>query len=85
MAKTFWEKQITKAQVIVCSRTIHQSRTNPDYIMKHPAECRGNPEKKILSHPHPEAKKRVLHELKLKTSNSFMPATQHFARMNKNG
>ncbi len=52
-----WPKQCEKALKKKLQRAISLARTNPDYRIKHPNECRDNPECKVLSECHPEAKK----------------------------
>ncbi len=65
-----WKLQCEKAYKHQLYRAIHLARTNPDYQIKHPNECRENPDKKILTKCHPEAESRILkdHEKILKTS-----------------
>ncbi len=54
---SFWEKQ--KALAKQLDRAIHLARTNIDYQVAHPNECRDNPDHKILAKCHPEAEKRI--------------------------
>ncbi len=54
-----WEKARNRALAHMLYRAIHLARTNPDYRIQHPNECRDNPECKVLQHCHPEAEKRI--------------------------
>lgn len=63
-APKFWEKQIHICEEKYLMKSVHQARTNPDYKIKHPAECKNIPKGSLTVHP--EAKVRILKELDTK-------------------
>ncbi len=66
-------------------RSIHLARCNSDYQIEHPEEVRCNPESKILSCCHPEAKKRI-HKKHLQIlQKATVPTTEKPPRMNRLG
>ncbi len=80
-----WPDQCQKALEKQLYRAIHLARTNIDYKITHPSECRTNPENKILTECHPEAKKRILdcHEKTLRKA--IIPIVDRPKRMNRLG
>ncbi len=79
----FWAKQIHLCEEKKLYRARVQSLTNPDYKIAHPAECRGNPEGKLQRECHPEAKIRILKELKKKIESSTPPTVKRPERFNR--
>ncbi len=80
-----WAKQCEKALQHKETRAIHLARTNPDYQMKYPNECRDNPEKKVLTCCHPEATKRILEEHEKILRLSIVPDVERPKRLNRVG
>ncbi len=80
-----WEKATKRALEKKLYRAIHLARTNLDYQITYPSECRENSEKKILSCCHPEAKKRITHDHLKILQLSVVPAVDRPKRMNRNG
>ncbi len=80
-----WPDQITKALQKKLQRAISLARTNQDYKLLHPNECRDNPQHKILDHCHPEAEKRIIKEQEIKLRKSIVPTPKRPARFNKLG
>ncbi len=78
----FWAKQIHICEEKHLQKSIHQRRTNPDYKVAHPAECRGNSEGKGLT-VHPEAKIRILKELANKIKSVNPPPVNRPPRWNR--
>ncbi len=78
---SFWDKAREKAQQKEIIHSIHMTRVNPDYKKAHPQECRDNPTCKKEAHP--EAVKRIVKELKLKTDGAFQPTVLRPARLNR--
>ncbi len=81
--ETFWEHRKAEAIKTQLRRAINLARTNPDYQMKHPNECRDNPSHKILTQCHPEAKKRIIQEMTKKHHNAEMPTVERPKRLNR--
>ncbi len=79
----FWEKQVHICEEKHLNKAIQQARANPDYKIKHPAECRGNPEGKTLTQCHPEAKIRILKELANKIKSVNPPPVIRPSRYNR--
>ncbi len=80
-----WEMATKRALQHQLTRAIHLARTNSDYRIAHPSECRANPENEIQQHCHPEAKLRII-KIHLKTlEHSQVPAVIRPKRMNRNG
>ncbi len=77
----FWEKHILKCQQHKCEQEVHRLRTNPDTRLAHPAECRGNPEGKMILHP--ETKARILKDLEKKLKGIERPPTVMPTRFNR--
>ncbi len=80
-----WPKQIQKALEKKKYRAIHLARTNPDYQLKHPNECRDNPDRKVLTCCHPEAEKRILEEHEKMLRLAVVPSVERPKRMNRLG
>ncbi len=78
-----WKKACDRALKKQYYRSIQLARTNSDYQVKYPNECRDNPDGKNICHP--EAKKRLLeaHEKILRLS--IVPSVERPKRMNRNG
>ncbi len=85
VVKTFWQIHCEKALKKKLYRAIHLARTNPDYQIKHPSECRENPENKVLLCCHPEAEKRILKEHETTLRLAVMPTVDRPARLNRVG
>ncbi len=81
-APKFWEKQVHICEEKHLIKSIHQARCNPDYKIKHPAECRHMPEGNGLT-VHPEAKIRILKELANKIKSVTPPAVLRPNRWNR--
>ncbi len=81
-APKFWEKQVHICEEKHLVKSIHQARCNPDYKIKHPAECRHIPEGKGLT-VHPEAKVRILKELAKKIQSINPPPVIRPNRYNR--
>ncbi len=79
---SFWAKQIHICESKKLVKSVHQRRTNPDYKIAHPAECRGNSEGKGLQ-VHPEAKIRILKELATKIKSANPPKVDRPSRFNR--
>ncbi len=80
-----WKKACSRALQKKLERAIHLARTNPDYQIKYPNECRDNPSKKILSCCHPEAKLRILEEHEKILTLAVVPVVDRPKRLNRNG
>ncbi len=80
-----WKHCIDRALKKQLYRSIHLSRTNPDYKLKHPAEVASNPEKKLLIVPNKEAEKRILHEHEVRVRNNQVPNVERPKRLNRIG
>ncbi len=80
-----WHKATERALQHQYVRAIHLARTNTDYQIKYPSECRDNPDKKILLHCHLEAKKRIDHDHENILSNAMVPVVERPQRVNRNG
>ncbi len=78
-----WKKACARALEKQLYRSIHLSRTNQDYQIKFPNECRDNPNG--LSKCHPEAQKRLLKEHEKILRLSIMPTVIRPKRLNRNG
>ncbi len=78
-----WEKATKRALAKKLERAIHLARCNPDYQVKYPSECRENPDKKILSCCHPEAKKRITHDHLKILKLSLVPVVERPKRLNR--
>ncbi len=85
VVKTFWQKHAEKALAHQEYRAIHLARTNPDYQIKYPNECRDNPDRKILECCHPEAHTRILEEHEKILRLSVVPAVDRPTRLNRVG
>ncbi len=77
----FWVTQIEKCKIHKCEQEIHRLRTNPDTRLAHPAECRANPEGKLILHP--ETKIRILKELEKRIKGIERPPTINPTRFNR--
>ncbi len=80
-APKFWEKQVHICEEKHLIKSIHQARCNPDYKIKHPAECRNIPKGSLTVHP--EAKVRILKELANKIKSVTPPAVLRPNRWNR--
>ncbi len=80
-----WHHCIERALKKQLYRSIHLSRTNPDYKLKHPAEVASNPEKKLLLSPSKEAEKRIKREHEVRVRNNIVPAVERPKRLNRIG
>ncbi len=80
-----WEKACKRALAKKQYRSIQLARTNPDYRMKYPNECRDNPECKVLTECHPEAQKRILEEHEKILQLAIVPPVDRPKRMNRLG
>ncbi len=80
-----WKTQCLKALEKQKYRAIHLARTNPDYQIKYPNECRSNPENKVLLCCHPEAEKRILKEHEKILMRALVPDVDRPKRMNRIG
>ncbi len=80
-----WKKATTRALAKKLERAIHLARCNPDYQIKYPNECRENPERKLLTCCHPEAKKRILEEHEKTLTQSLVPVVDRPKRLNRTG
>ncbi len=80
-----WPKAIHRALEKKKHRAIHLARTNPDYKIAHPNECRDNPENKILLCCHPEAEKRITEEHIKMIKLSVVPTVERPKRLNRSG
>ncbi len=80
-----WPKQRKKALLKAKYRAIHLARTNPDYQIAHPSECRENPENKILPCCHPEAEKRIDKKYETIFRAAQVPTVDRPKRLNRNG
>ncbi len=80
-----WKKQCLKALEKKKYRAIHLARSNPDYQIKYPNECRENPDRKVLLCCHPEAEKRILEEHEKILSLSIVPSVERPERLNRVG
>ncbi len=80
-----WKHCIERALKHQMYRSIHLSRTNPDYKLKYPAEVAKNPERKLLLSPNKEAEKRILHEHEVRIRNNIVPAVERPKRLNRVG
>ncbi len=78
-----WEKQCEKAYQHQLERAIHLARTNPDYQIKYPNECRENPERKLLKCCHPEAQKRILEKHEKILALAIVPIVDRPKRLNR--
>ncbi len=80
-----WDKQRKKALKHQFTRSIHLARTNIDYQVEHPNECRDNPDHKVLADCHPEAQKRLLLKHEKLLLLSVVPAVDRPTRLNRVG
>ncbi len=80
-----WHKATERAIQHQYYRAIHLARTNPDYQVDFPNECRDNPEKKVLNHCHIEAKKRLDHRHEQILRNAMVPVVERPERLNRIG
>ncbi len=78
-----WEKMQHRAYQKKLYRAIHEARTNPDYQLAHPSECRTNPESKVLSHCHPEAEKRIKRQHSITIRKATVPTVIRPPRLNR--
>ncbi len=80
---SFWEQKRSNHLFHEEYRAIHECRCNPEYAIQHPNECKNNPECKVLTKCHPDAKERIykLQEKILKYSN--VPTVQRPKRFNR--
>ncbi len=80
-----WPHQLHNALLHQMQRSIDLARTNPDYKIKHPNECRDNPDCKVLKECHPEAKKRLLEEHEKIIRLASVPDVDRPQRLNRLG
>ncbi len=80
-----WDKQRKKALKHQYQRSIDLARTNDDYKIKYPNECRENPECKVLKECHPEAQKRLLQEHEKILRLAVVPDVDRPVRLNRLG
>ncbi len=80
-----WKKACQRSLEKQLYRAIHLARTNIDYQIKYPNECRDNPTSKILIHCHPEAQKRILEEHEKILTLSIVPPVIRPERLNRVG
>ncbi len=80
-----WPKQTQKALLHQLQRSIDLARTNPDYQIKHPNECRNNPDRKVLKECHPDARKRICEEHEKILSLATVPDVDRPQRLNRLG
>ncbi len=80
-APKFWEKQVHICEEKMLIKSVHQARTNPDYKVKHPAECRDIPKGSLTVHP--EAKIRILKELANRIKSVTPPPVNRPNRYNR--
>jgi len=80
-----WHKATHRALEKQLYRAIHLARTNIDYQIKYPNECRDNPTGKKLEHCHPEAQKRILKEHEKILMLAIVPDVDRPKRLNRVG
>ncbi len=80
-----WTKAIDRHYETELIRAIHEARTNPDYQIAHPNECKNNPDRKILKECHPDAILRIKHECEVRRRNVLPPNVERPARLNRVG
>ncbi len=80
-----WPYCITRALQHKKYRAIHLARTNIDYQIQHPNETRDNPEKKVLTHCHKEAEKRIIEEHEKMIRLAIIPTVERPKRLNRLG
>ncbi len=80
---SFWEHRKKVAIDTQLRRAIHLARCNIDYQVKHPNECRDNPEHKLLKKCHPEAEKRIRKDMEKLQARAEMPTVERPKRLNR--
>ncbi len=80
-----WPKATQRALKHALTRSIHLARTNTDYQIKHPNECRDNPDNKVLAHCHPEAEKRIIKDQAKIIERAFQPSVERPKRLSRVG
>ena len=79
-----WQKACDRALKHKLTNAIHLARTNIDYQIKYPNECRDNPEHKILKECHHEAFKRIMKDHEKMLVNTMTPVVIRPKRLSKN-
>jgi len=77
--QSFWAKQVHICEEKHLFKSIIQARTNPDYKINHPAECKNLAGFTV----HPEAKVRILKELAKKIKSITPPPVIRPNRYNR--
>ncbi len=78
-----WPIQRQKALKHQFQRSIDLARTNIDYQVEFPNECRDNPDHKNTCHP--EAKKRLIKKHEKILANAVVPPVDRPTRLNRLG